>query len=215
MELRKPKAVLFDWDNTLVNTWPVIQEALNKTFAELGHETWPMETVKRRVARSMRDSFPEIFGENWHDAGDRYQQNFRAIHLERLEAFEGAEAMLAFLRRQPVYIAVVSNKKGVNLRREVEHIGWQKYFDKVVGADDTPRDKPFPEPVHAALSGSGIPPGPDVWFIGDSPIDMQCAHATGCVPVWYGQLPEKVEHAFHARFDNHSVLAEALRKFFD
>jgi phosphoglycolate phosphatase len=113
-----------------------------------------------------------------------------------------------------VYMGVVSNKKGVNLRKEVQHIGWGKYFDKVVGADDTPRDKPFPDPVIAALEGSGIAAGPDVWFIGDSAIDMQTAHATGCVPMWYGELPEKLEHAFHARFDNHSVLARELKRFF-
>ena len=89
MEIKKPKAVLFDWDNTLVNTWPVIHEALNKTFTELGHEPWPMDLVKQRVARSMRDSFPTIFGENWQAAGEKYQGHFRAIHLERLEALEG------------------------------------------------------------------------------------------------------------------------------
>jgi len=214
MELKKPKAVLFDWDNTLVNTWPVIHEALNKTFSALGHTPWSIDQVKQRVARSMRDSFPDIFGENWKPAGELYQQNFRAIHLERLQAFEGAEATLAFLRRQQLYMAVVSNKKGVNLRKEVQHIGWGKYFDKVIGADDTPRDKPAPEPVIAALEGSGIKPGADVWFIGDSAVDMEVAHATGCVPLWYGELPEKLEHAFHVRFDSHGDLAKALKKIF-
>lgn len=215
MELKKPKAILFDWDNTLVNTWPVIHEALNKTFTELGHAPWPIEQVKQRVARSMRDSFPDIFGDNWHAAGERYQGHFRAIHLERLEALAGAEATLAFLRKQPVYMAVVSNKKGVNLRKEVAHIGWEKYFDKVVGADDTPRDKPAPEPVIAALAGSGIPPGPDVWFVGDSAVDMQVAHVTGCVPVWYGELPEKLEHAFHQSFGSHKELVAALAALFE
>jgi phosphoglycolate phosphatase len=214
MELKKPRAVLFDWDNTLVNTWPVIHEALNKTFTAMGHEPWPLELVKQRVARSMRDSFPDIFGPDWQKAGDMYQSNFRAIHLERLSALEGAEATLAFLRRQPIYMAVVSNKKGVNLRKEVEHIGWKNYFDKVVGADDTPRDKPAPDMVIEALKGSGIAAGPDVWFLGDSAVDMECAHATGCVPIWYGELPEKLEHAFHVRFATHGEFGKALATLF-
>jgi phosphoglycolate phosphatase len=214
MELKKPKAVLFDWDNTLVNTWPVIHEALNKTFTELGHAPWPMDIVKQRVARSMRDSFPEIFGEDWQAAGEKYQSNFRAIHLERLKALEGAETMLAYLRKQPVYMAVVSNKKGVNLRLEVEHIKWGHFFDKVVGADDTPRDKPAPDMVYAALEGSGIKAGPDVWFVGDSHVDMECANAAGCVPVWYGELPGKLEHAFHRSIGTHSELTDILRELF-
>lgn len=214
MELKKPRAVLFDWDNTLVNTWPVIHEALNKTLTALGHEPWPLELVKQRVARSMRDSFPEIFGPNWEAAGEKYQANFRAIHLERLTALEDAEKILAFLRKQKLYMAVVSNKKGVNLRKEVEHIGWGKYFDKVVGAQDTPRDKPAPDMVIEALKNSGIAPGPDVWFVGDSAVDMECAHATGCVPLWYGELPEQLAHPFAQSFGSHGEFGKALATLF-
>ena len=28
----KPCAILFDWDNTLVDSWPTILDALNTTF---------------------------------------------------------------------------------------------------------------------------------------------------------------------------------------
>jgi phosphoglycolate phosphatase len=63
--LPKPRAVIFDWDNTLVNTWPIIHDALNKTFAEHSLPLWEFEKTKARVRKSMRDSFPEIFGDNW------------------------------------------------------------------------------------------------------------------------------------------------------
>ena len=29
LQLPKPKAVIFDWDNTLVNTWPIIHDEVN------------------------------------------------------------------------------------------------------------------------------------------------------------------------------------------
>ena len=171
--------------------------------------------VKERVSRSMRDSFPRIFGQNWEDAGEIYQKHFRAIHLQRLEALPGAEANLAYLKDKPVYVAVVSNKKGVNLRAELEHIGWKPYFSKVVGADDTARDKPHPDPVHAALAGSKIKPGTDVWFVGDSVIDMECAHVTGCLPVWFGEIPpEPLSHEFHSQVTSHKELAAMLRGAF-
>ena len=28
LKLPKPKAVIFDWDNTLVDTWPLIHQAI-------------------------------------------------------------------------------------------------------------------------------------------------------------------------------------------
>ena len=34
--LRLPQAALFDWDNTLVDTWPVIHEAMNTTLSAMG-----------------------------------------------------------------------------------------------------------------------------------------------------------------------------------
>jgi phosphoglycolate phosphatase len=215
MELKKPRAILFDWDNTLVNTWPIIHDALHRTFTQMGLEPWSMEMVKQRVSRSMRDSFPRIFGENWQAAGDIYQGHFRSIHLQRLEALPGAEDVLAYLKKQPVYVAVVSNKKGSNLRLEAKHIGWEPYFSKLVGADDTSRDKPHPDPVHAALAGSGIEPGRDVWFIGDSVIDMECARVTGCLPIWYGEIPAEVlEHPYERQVGAHAELKKLLTSVF-
>jgi phosphoglycolate phosphatase len=215
MELKAPKAILFDWDNTLVNTWPIIHSALHTTFTQMGLEPWSIQTVKQRVSRSMRDSFPLIFGDDWQRAADIYQASFRAIHLQRLEALPGAEATLQLLATLPVYVAVVSNKKGPNLRKESAHIGWNKYFTKLVGADDTARDKPFPEPVISAMEGSGLKPGADVWFIGDSVVDMEVAHVTGCVPVWYGELPaEPLSHGFDQRFITHDDLQQGLRQLF-
>jgi phosphoglycolate phosphatase len=34
--LALPKAVIFDWDNTLVDSWPVIHHALNETLEAYG-----------------------------------------------------------------------------------------------------------------------------------------------------------------------------------
>ncbi|HSV29964.1 MAG TPA: HAD hydrolase-like protein, partial [Candidatus Omnitrophota bacterium] len=77
----------------------------------------------------------------------------------------------------------VSNKRGGFLRTEADTLGWTPLFGGLVGANDAEADKPHPAPVHLALSGSGIGPSSDVWFVGDSAIDMHCGLASGCVPV--------------------------------
>jgi phosphoglycolate phosphatase len=33
------------------------------------------------------------------------------------------------------------------------------------------------------LGDSGVSPGPDVWFIGDTDIDMHCARNSGCTGI--------------------------------
>lgn len=186
MKLPKPKAIIFDWDNTLVNTWPVIHDALNATFAEAGLPLWTIEQTKDRVRKSMRDSFPEIFGENWEAAGASYQAHYRASHLGKLDALPYARQMLEDVKKRGIYSVVVSNKRGENLRKEAQHIGWNHLFDSITGADDAARDKPFADPVHLALNGSGMQPSADIWFIGDSEIDLECAKNTGCTAILYG-----------------------------
>jgi phosphoglycolate phosphatase len=215
--LKKPKAILFDWDNTLADTWPTIHSALEQTFVEMGHTPWTLEETKERVHRSLRDSFPEIFGDRWSEAGDKYLSNFKRIHLQNLTALEGAEEVLKALADTDIYVALVSNKTGENLRLEVDYIGWNGYFEKVIGAKDADEDKPSPKPVLMALEGSGIALGPDVWFVGDSITDMECAHNCNCVPIFYGDqdLTSKryENHQPTKHFKNHQELVEVIRKF--
>ncbi len=217
-----PKAIIFDWDNTLVNTWPVIHSALASTFMEMGLEPWSFERVKRDVRKSMRDSFPEIFGDRWQKAADAYQEYYRTSHLGKFEALPLAAEVLEEVKKLGIYSVVVSNKKGGNLREEAKYIGWSGFFDNIVGAGDADRDKPHADPVHLAFAGSGFTPGVDVWFIGDSVIDLECAFNTGCTAILYGDdatanpdysATHYREFPYHAHAVSHAQTLELLKKF--
>lgn len=181
--LSLPQAVLFDWDNTLVDTWPVIHESMNTTLAAMKQPVWSIEETKERVRRALREAFPPLFGDRWEEARDIFYARFREIHLDRLEVLPGAEDVLTSFADRGVYLGVVSNKMGDHLRKEAVHLGWDKYFGQIVGATDAVRDKPAREPVEMALRGSGAVAGQSVWFIGDTEIDMECGHNTGCIKI--------------------------------
>jgi phosphoglycolate phosphatase len=184
--LPRPRAIIFDWDNTLVDSWATIHDALNFLMAAMERPLWTIEETRERVRLSLREAFPAIFGERWQEAQQIYLDRFRAIHLERLTALPGREGMLRRLAADGHYLAVVSNKTGAVLRREVAHLGWTPFFGAIIGAGDAHTDKPHCAPVELALSSSGIAPGPDVWFVGDTAIDMECGLASGCIPVLLG-----------------------------
>lgn len=185
MMLPKPDAILFDWDNTLVDTWPLIHRALNLTLRHMEHPEWSFEKVKTNVTKSMRDAFPEMFAERWEEAAHHYQQSYRAIHLESLVALDGAEAMLAEAAKV-AKLGLVSNKRGDSLRKELQHIGWEPYFLTAVGAGDAARDKPAPDHPNMALEAMGVPKDATLWFIGDTVVDIECAQAIGAHAVLYG-----------------------------
>ena len=119
-----PRAILFDWDNTLVDSWVTIHEALNVTMAAMDKPLWSIQETKERVRLSLRESFPRHFGERWEEARRIYLDRFRAIHLDRLTALPGRGDLLRELTRDGMYMAVVSNKTGALLRREANELGW-------------------------------------------------------------------------------------------
>lgn len=178
------KAVLFDWDNTLVNSWPAITDALNLTRGHYGLETWTVEEARVKSARALRDSFPEWFGDQWEVARDMFYARYHAIHAEKVEPMQGARDLLVFLKEQDVPLAVVSTKKNILLRAEVEGLGWSPFFKAVVGSMDTEKDKPDRQPADLALAGCGLKGGdPSILFVGDTPVDVACACNVGCTPV--------------------------------
>lgn len=188
-DIAAPRAVLFDWDNTLVDTWPVIHDSMNATLVAMGEAPWTIDQTRERVRRALREAFPDWFGDRWEEARDIFYARFRAIHLERLAVLPGAEALLAAIQERGIYLGVVSNKMGDHLRREADHLGWSKYFGQIIGATDAKRDKPAVETIHMALAGSGIDPGPDVWFVGDTGIDLECGHNAGCLKILVRENP--------------------------
>tara|TARA_B100001564_G_scaffold355233_1_gene367186 strand:+ start:1132 stop:1785 length:654 start_codon:yes stop_codon:yes gene_type:complete len=201
--IEKPKAILFDWDNTLADTWPTIHEALTHTFVTMGKEPWTFEQTKEKVHRSLRDSFPEIFHDKWEEAGQLYLDYFESVHIERLTPIKHAKEMLDALKETGIYTAVVSNKTGYNLRSEISHLGWGHYFAKQIGAKDAKNDKPHPDPIYLALEGSGIEPNKDVWLIGDSLTDLECAYNAKCKPVFYGDQDLTDARFAHVQPDLH------------
>jgi phosphoglycolate phosphatase len=191
-KLTRPKAIIFDWDNTLVDTWPCIGRATNITLEAMGHKAWTPAEVKERVAGSLRDMFPVLFGNRWEEAREIFYRAFEEVHLDVLTAAPGAEEMLREAAQSGLYLGVVSNKTGKYLRTEADHLGWTGLFGRLVGAQDAARDKPAPDPVHLALLQSGIAAGPEVWFVGDAPIDVVCGRAAGCSTIFVGNVPQAV-----------------------
>ena len=184
-----PRAVLLDWDNTLIENWGAIHGAMIATLEAMGKPPWPLEETRRRAQRSLRNGFPEIFGARWEEARDIFYARFAATHLASLEALPGAAALLAELHERGVFLAVVSNKSGGYLRGEATHLGWAGLFGAIVGAGDAAEDKPAAAPVTLALAGSGIAPGARVWFVGDGAVDMECARRAGCLAVLLRERP--------------------------
>jgi len=180
-----PKAILFDWDNTLVDSWGIIHKSLEHTFEQMGKEAWSLDEVKQFVGGSLREHFPKLFGDKWEEAGKHYINYYRSNNLAHISPLQGALQTVQLAQNIAPHTAVVSNKTGVTLRQEVAHIGWDKYFNNIVGAGDVARDKPSPDQILHVLKQANITPSKDVYMIGDSIVDIQAAKAAGISSIYF------------------------------
>lgn len=192
-KLNKPDAIIFDWDNTLVDTWPLIHHSINRTMEAMKKPIWSFEKVKNTVHKSMRESFPEIFGSNWQEAGDIYKKSYQEVHLDKICLLPNSLNLLEFLLQNNIKVFLVSNKIGTTLRKEVKKLNLEKYFFSVIGAHDADFDKPKCDPVNLALMSSPITLEKNyIWFIGDTIADVECAHNCKVEPIIYGSDVDEV-----------------------
>ena len=209
-----PRAIIFDWDNTLVDSWGAIAEAINFVRARYGLQVWNREEILIHCTRSARESFPEWFGDKWQDAWKDYYDCFVEVRQRLgINKAKGATELLAWLQENKIPALVVSNKFGEYLRQEAVSLDWSKYFASIVGAHDAPRDKPAREHADRALILAGLEGGPDIWFIGDSETDILCARNSECTPVLIGSDEDAKRLNVKIFFPDCAAVLEHLKHF--
>ena len=137
------KYVVFDWDGTLADTYPVISAAYDYTFDTLGLPRIPYDEVKRITSTLQnKDTLGCIFGERKQEAADAYYSFIGKHHAATLEAMPGARSVLEYCRKHNITSILITNKKTLYVAEEIEKLGFSEFFDKVIAAGEYAEDKP-------------------------------------------------------------------------
>jgi phosphoglycolate phosphatase len=176
-----PKAVIFDWDGTLVDTIPGLRIAHNHVRTTMGYEPWTEAQFWENLKHSARELYPRVYGAQSDKALGILYEYVDNNHLKYLKVLPHAQEVLNFLDRNRIPYGLISNKRHEYLLKEVSHIGWEKRFFAAIGAGIAARDKPAADPVHKIFELGCISFAPDdVWFIGDTETDLATGQAFGC-----------------------------------
>lgn len=214
------KAVFFDWDGTLVDSLPMLHKAHNFVRESFGVPLWSREEYTKHMLHSTRELYPTIYGERAQEGIDLLYGYITDNHLQQLSLIDGAESVLQLLQERGVPMGLVSNKRNDVLVREVEHLGWQKYFDVYMGAGVAKKDKPSGEPLIHAL---GLHPHgltiDNILYVGDTESDLSCATEAGCPVAFIVHPPVRTDliEKYMPRYvvNNLEELKEKLIEYLD
>jgi pyrophosphatase PpaX len=181
---KRPIAVLFDLDGTLIDSIELILASMRHAFATCRRPVppdaeWltgvgtPLPTMFRNYVRAEAEVAELIAA---------YREHQMAHHDALVRCYAEVADMLSLLAARGHPMAVVTSKSDALARRGLEHAGILGFFQSIVGFDSTTRHKPHPEPVLTALERLGYGPL-EAAFVGDSVHDVESGNAAGVVTV--------------------------------
>ncbi len=188
------RGVVFDFDGTLVDSYPLIEEA----FANVMQAHHLDEEARALFRHSRGLPLPEqmklISPKIWEDLVNTYRRADASLGCAQV--FRGVPTLVRTFRRAGVRLGIVSSKRRVLVEAEMEAIHLRPYFDVIVGYEDVTPSKPAPDPLLEAIARLGLSRASTV-YVGDSMVDLQTGRAARVRTVLAAWgLPPEMEASF-------------------
>lgn len=188
------KAILFDFDGTVMDTTNVIIQSWQHTYLTIDGKEKDPEAIKKTFGEVLEDSmkreFPNTPYEECLNIYRSYQKN---IFAGAITTFPGMKEVIEKLHERGIKMAMVTSRTRRSLIAGLDANGMLEYFPVLVTCDDTDAHKPSPVPAQIAMDELGVKPE-ECLLIGDSKYDIGCAHNAGVKAVlvsWTVSLSEE------------------------
>src|SRR5437762_12834970 len=174
------RAVLFDLDGTLVDSYTALAEAVNYARREHGLQELSEARIREFVGDGLEKLLQRAF-ESPHvpaSVQTAFENRYDEICCAESKVLADVEMTLDELTRLDVAMAVCTNKPTSFSRKILEFLGLARHFKAIVGPDLAGARKPEAEHLLCTLEATGAEAG-DALFVGDMPIDVHAARNSG------------------------------------
>lgn len=172
------KALLFDFDGTLLNT----NDLIIQTFMHVLNERFPGQYSPKDCLKFLGPSLKQTFSDIAPGEEEAMIAKYRAYnelhHDELVTQYPEVVSTLEQLKAMGIKLAIVSTKRNKMIDRGLSVLGASHLFDIRIGTDDVKNVKPDPEPVLLALERLGVNKE-DAIMIGDNSHDIEAGHNAG------------------------------------
>ncbi len=193
------RAVIFDWDGTLLDSTHHIVGALLGACRDLGLREPSREEAGWVIGLSLQAALyrlvPDLGADRVDAFVERYRAHFMALQHE-MRLFEGQAGLLRDLSAGGAVLGVATGKSRRGLDESIERLGLRDLFRATRTADEA-RGKPDPDMLLQLLAELDLAPD-SVLMVGDTTHDVLMARAAGVdsLAVAYGaHAPSLLESA--------------------
>ena len=191
----KRDVVLFDLDGTVLDTYAPILESMRYATETVFGQPLPDAELIAKVGQPLTVQMQTFAADHGYapevaDELTRVYREFNERDLdEKSQPFSGIPEAIAALKNKGYLVGVVTSKRVALASKSLKAHGLFDAFACVNGAEDSAAHKPDPEPLLAAAKKLEVSPDRCV-YVGDSPYDLQAAHAASmpCVGVTWGKF---------------------------
>ena len=175
-ETPRPRAVLFDLDGVLIDSYDAWLRLVQRARRNFGFEEVSLETFTKGWGQGVEDDAELLFpGRSFAEVDDYFNTHFMD-EITSVVVFPESAATLDGLRRGGHPVAIVTNTRNVLAEKMLRALDLRGRVDALVASGDVPREKPAPDMLLEACRRLRVPRDRAV-MVGDSRFDRDAAHA--------------------------------------
>jgi phosphoglycolate phosphatase len=189
------RTIFFDFDGTLMDTWPGIETTLRASLQALDIPVREETITRALVGIPLMRVFEELLADDPASAGlatQKYRELFPIVGMLGARPFEGVVRMLEELMKQGRALFLVTARNEAITKQMMKSHGLTGFFTWVRGEQEGEVPDGKDHMVAEVIQRFGLDPG-DCVMVGDRRYDVEAARANGvrAVGVTYGYGTEE------------------------